>query len=281
MQTALDVEVALTDRREVSAVQLRDSETDEIVFEAAISGRKAPAEYTWNDCEALEERDVAARIVSLGRQYSLTMPASEEATAALEHLLILVDDKPFYAPATKPSVDKETEETENPSVVDAKPIADNPDSRPVDLEAGDLVVCALPSRRAEPTKSTARPGIVVNTRTMAGRKFLDIAWGGPIETAGPAPHELAIAQAVEMAEAKLDIPTRFNLRRRFLVPEEDTARLHHRLGRISKNAENRLREGLLYAGDVSPEPVAEPTRKQRPLVVERRRSRSVRPPNSR
>ncbi|MWD27228.1 tyrosine-type recombinase/integrase [Aquicoccus sp. SCR17] len=281
MQTALDVEVALTDRREVSAVQLRDSETDEIVFEAAISGRKAPAEYTWNDCEPLEEKDVAARIVSIGRQYSLTMPASEEATAALEHLLILVDDKPFYAPATKPSVDKETEETENPSVVDAKPIADNPDSRPVDLEAGDLVVCALPSRRAEPTKSTARPGIVVNTRTMAGRKFLDIAWGGPIETAGPAPHELAIAQAVEMAEAKLDIPTRFNLRRRFLVPEEDTARLHHRLGRISKNAENRLREGLLYAGDVSPEPVAEPTRKQRPLVVERRRSRSVRPPNSR
>ena len=118
----------------------------------------------------------------------------------------------------------------------------------------------------------------MNTRTMAGRKFLDIAWGGPIETAGPAPHELAIAQAVEMAEAKLDIPTRFNLRRRFLVPEEDTARLHRRLGRIGKSAEARLRETLVHAGDVSPEPVEEPVRKPRPLVVERNRSKSVRPP---
>jgi len=281
LQTALDVEVALTDRREISAVQLRDSETDEIVFEATISGRKAPAAYPWNDCEALEEKDVAARIISFGRQYSLTMPASEEATAAVEHLLILDDDKPFYTPTAKPRVAKETEEIENASVDDAKSIVDDPDSGPVDLVAGDLVVCALPSRRTGLTKSTARPGIIVNTRTMAGRKFLDIAWGGPIETASPAPHEFAIGQAVEMAEAKLDIPTRFNLRRRFLVPEADTARLHHRLGRISKSAENRLREGLLCAGDVSPEPVAEPVRKQRPLVVERRRSRSVRPPNSR
>ncbi|NNU79891.1 hypothetical protein HMH01_05500 [Halovulum dunhuangense] len=121
LQTTLDVEVALTDRREVSAVQLRNAETDEIVFEAAISGRKAPSAYPWNDCEALEERDVAARIISLSRQYSLTMPASEEATAALEHLLILVDDKPFYIPAAKHSVGSETEATGNERAGDAEP----------------------------------------------------------------------------------------------------------------------------------------------------------------
>lgn len=147
LQTALDVEVALTDQREISAVQLRDSETDEIVFEAAISGRKAPATYPWNDCEALEEKDVAARIISLGRQYSLTMPAGEEATAALEHLLILVDDKPLYLPAAKRSVTEEATRTENASMADAEPVVQEPGCRAVDLAAGDLVVCALPSRR--------------------------------------------------------------------------------------------------------------------------------------
>ncbi|MGR3495646.1 hypothetical protein [Citreimonas sp.] len=281
LQTVLDVDVALTDRREISAVQLRDSETDEIVFEAAISGRRAPSAYPWNDCEVLDEKDVAARIISLGRQYSLTMPASEEATAALEHLLILIDDKPFYTPVAKPSVAKETEETENVPVADAESVFQEPGCRPVDLVAGDLVVCVFPSRRADPTKSTARPGIVVSTHTLGGRKFLDIAWGSPLEASGPAPHELAISQPVEMVEAKLDIPTRFNLRRRFLVHDGDTERLHLRLGRISKGAEARLRESLGYAGDVSPEPVQEAIRKPRPLTVERRRTKSMRPLQSR
>ena len=280
LQTALDVELALTDRREISAVQLRDSETDEIVFEAAITGRKAPATYPWNDCEPLEEKDVASRIISLGRQYSLTMPANEEATAALEHLLILVDDMPFYPLTPKRSVTEETVRTQNALLADAELVVQEPDCRAVDLATGDLVVCALPSHRAGLTETPARPGIVVNTRTMGGRKFLDIALGGPMESAGSAPHELAIARSIEMAEAKLDLPTRFNLRRRFLVPEEDTSRLHHRLGRISKSTENRLREGLQHAGDVSPEPVTEPVRKQRPLAVERRHSKNVRPLNS-
>lgn len=277
LQTVLDVEVALTDRREVSAVQLRDAETDEIVFEASISGRKAPSAYPWNDCEALEEKDVAARIILLSRQYSLTMPASEEATAALEHMLILVDEMPFYIPAAKRHFAEGTGETGNVSAADAEPMIREPGCRPVDLVAGDLVICALPSRRAGAIKSSARPGIIVNTKTMGGRKFLDIAWGGPSDTAGSAPHELAIVRSGEMAEAKLDIPTRFNMRRRFLVPEEDTSRLHHRLGRIGKSAEARLRESLDQAGDVSPEPVEETIRMPRPLKVERKRTKSVRP----
>ncbi len=280
LQTALDVEVALTDRREISAVQLRDSETDEIVFEAAISGRKAPAAYHWNECSALDEKEVASQVITLSRQHSLTMPASEEATAVLEHLLILVDDNPFVVAAAKLKNAETAEATGDVSAGDGEPVVPDPGCRPLQLVAGDLVVCALPSRRAGVTKSTARPGLVVNTRSMAGRKFLDIAWGGPIETEGPAPHELAISQAVEMAEAKLDIPTRFSMRRRFLLPEEGSARLHRRLGRISKTAEVRLQECLCQAGDVSPQPVEEANGQSRPLAVERRRTKSVRLPKS-
>lgn len=280
LQTALDVDVALTDLREVAAVLLRDAETDEIVFEASISGRKAPSGFPWNGCLPLDEQDVASRIVSLSRQYSLTMPASEEATAALEHLLILVDDTPFYDPAANRNTTDELEETGREPVTDAQTHIEDQDHRPVDLVRGDLVVCALPSRRVGGHEATARPGIVVNTRSLGGRKFLDIAWGCPLDVSGPAPHDLAISQKEEMIQAQLDIPTRFNLRRRFLVPEEGTTLLHRRLGRISQNAQARLHEGLSCAGDVSPEPVFERLRPARPLTLEKRRTKSVRPPRS-
>ncbi|WP_417256527.1 site-specific integrase [Celeribacter halophilus] len=276
LQAALDVEVALTDRKEISAVQLRDTKTDEVVFEAVISNRKAPTSYPWNDCDVLEEKDVAAQILSLSRQYSLTMPASEEATAALEHLLILVDEKPLYVPIADRSVGKEPESVTSLPAIQTEQDTQDPGSHPVDLVAGDLVIYALPNCRSE-AAATARPGLVVNTRTLAGRKFLDIAWGGPIGPSGPALYELAISQAVEMAEAKLDIPTRFNLRRRFFVPEDATKHLHRRLGRLGKTAKARLRDCLDHAGDVSPAPIEETIRKSRPLTIERKRTKSVRP----
>ncbi|KRS18951.1 tyrosine-type recombinase/integrase [Roseovarius indicus] len=281
LQTALDVDVALTDRREVSAVLLRDAETDEIVFEASVSGRKAPSAYPWNGCAPLGEKDVAASIISLSRQYSLTMPASEEATAALEHLLILVDDKPLYTPSANRKTLAGQQKTEKDFMIDAEPNIPDQDCRPVDLVVGDLVVCALPNRRGDITSSTGRPGLIVATRTLGNRKFLDIAWGCPLETSRPAPNELAISGSVELAEAQLDIPTRFNLRRRFLVPETDTNLLHRRLGRIGKNSQARLHEHLSRAGDITPEPVYESTRQPRPLSVERRRTKSVRPKKAR
>ncbi|HEY9039240.1 MAG TPA: hypothetical protein VIN05_09910 [Roseovarius sp.] len=97
--TALDVELAMTDQRKVSAVMLREAETDEIEFEVSIAGRKAPAACPWNECASLDAKDVATRIVSFGRQHSSTMPANEQATAAFEHLLILVEDRPLRLPA--------------------------------------------------------------------------------------------------------------------------------------------------------------------------------------
>jgi len=115
---------------------------------------------------------------------------------------------------------------------------------------------------------------------LGNRKFLDIAWSSPLESSGPAPYELAISQPAEMAKAELHIPTSFNLRRRFLVPEDDATRLHRRLGRIGGNALLRLNEALGYTGDVSPEPVYENSRPSRPLTVEKRRTKSMRPHRS-
>lgn len=268
LQMSLDVEVALTDQREISAVQIRDSETDEIVFEATISGRKAPSAYAWNECDALDEKEIAARIVTLSRQYSLTMPASEEAVAALEHLMILVDE-PRTRPAVNRNIGVRLEKAEKERAGDVKPDIQDQSCRAVDLALGDLVICAFPRRRTNDGKSSSRPGLIVGVRSMGGRKFLDIAWGGALAASGPAPYELEISRSLELAEAQLDIPTQFNLRRRFLVPEEGTNLLHRRLGRIGKNAKSRLRECLGYVGDISPEPVLENTRSPRPPTVER------------
>ena len=278
LKAALDVEVALTDRREVSAVQFRDAETDEIVFEATIAGRKAPSAYPWNECGALEEKDVAVRIVSLARQYSLTMPASEEATAALEHLLILVEDRPLQIPAyqvaqgaqnDRPAGDSEPHHVSEPAAHEA-------DRQPAGFARGDLVICVFPPRGSGRGNPAPRPGLVVDTRKLGGKTYLDIAWGRPLEPSGPAPHELALLRPTEMAEARIDIPTRFNLRRRVLVPEGATT-LHGRLGRIGKSGCTRLGECLIHAGDVSPAPIQEAGSAARPLTVERRRSKSVRP----
>ncbi|MEO9629684.1 MAG: DUF6538 domain-containing protein [Sulfitobacter sp.] len=281
--TALDVEVALTERREISAIQLRDAETDEIVFEAAVSGRKAPAGFPWNDCEALSEKDVAARIISLGREYSLTMPANEEATGALEHLLILVDDKPFYNQVRREDrlADNHEAKPNNDLGDEPRSVADKADLRTADLCRGDLVIGLFPTRNAGSDSPAPRPGLVVDTRTLAGQTYLDVAWGGPIGPSRAAPHELVLTQPKEMLVAQIDIPTRFNLRRRILVPAESKAFLHGRLGRIGEGACTRLRECLIHAGDVSPTPFQEANRPVRALTIERRRTKSVRPRASR
>ncbi len=160
----------MTDQREVSAVMLRDSETDEIVFEASIAGRKAPSAYPWNECMSLDAKDVATRIVSLGRQYSLTMPANEEATAALEHLLILVEDRPLQIPAfqvargapnDRPAADGESGHV-------SEPTAEQADQGPAGFAQGDLVICVFPTRRSSTGNPTPRPALVIDTRKEAG-----------------------------------------------------------------------------------------------------------------
>jgi len=270
----LDVEIALTDQREVSAVQLRDGETDEIMFEAFVAGQKAPTGSAWNDCSAVDAKDIAARILALSKQHSLTMPASEEATAALEHLLILVDDKPQDTPnvsrPTSPLAGKDS----GPRFP-TECVLPNEAELTAEFSPGDLVVCTFPSSRAGLDKPSSRPGLVVHIRSLGDQQYLDVAWGAPVTTSPPAAHELALAQACDLDLAQIEIPTRFNMRKRILIAESDVNHLHKRLGRLSEKSNKWLQECLLYAGDVSPEPVSERARKSIPLTVERRRTKKM------
>ena len=280
---ALDVNLDLTDQGQVSAVQLRDPDTDEIVFEATVSGRRAPTGKGWSDCENLDAKVVATRLSSLGQEYALTLPASEEATAALEHLLILVDERPLNASGTQrmqSDMDDRPDIVSRSDTAPCKPPA-TVDQRSGRISRGDTVVCVFPSHRSATGTSTPRPGLVVETRNMGGRTYLDIAWGGPLRPSGPASHELALSQQSEITDARLDLPTRFDMRRRVLVPEDDTSLVHGRLGRIGSSVSARLRDCLLQAGDVCPAPIREAQRPARPLTIERRRTKSVRPSSAR
>ena len=208
------------------------------------------------------------------------MPANEEATAALEHLLILVDDKPFYNQVRRDERRAHGDQATLDNNLEHEPIseADNAALQTASLGQGDLVICLFPTRSSG---SAPRPGLIVDTRTLAGQTYLDVAWGGPMNASGVVPHELSLVQPKEMIEAQIDIPTRFNLRRRVLVPEKSKVYLHGRLGHIGDSARARLGECLLHAGDVSPVPIQETGRPARALTIERRRTKSVRPGLSR
>ncbi|ANT61826.1 hypothetical protein AYJ57_15270 [Salipiger sp. CCB-MM3] len=274
---SLDVDVALTDAGDLAALQLRDSETDEVLFEAAVAGRKAPSGYPWNDCAPLQAAEIAKKIVTLARDHAITFPASEEATSALEHLLILAEEPPSQFPEAVSGPVAPTEHAAVEAATDINVAADmSPDADRGTLAAGDIVVCAFPSSRPGTVAPAPRPCLVVNVRTLAGRTHLDLAWGGPLTAASPAPYELAVSQPAELATARVDIPTRFNLRRRVLVSEDCHAVLQKRLGRIPPAAALRLRDCLTFAGDVSPVPLEEARSPARPLTIERRRSKSVR-----
>lgn len=277
--TTLDLEVALSDQREVTAVSLRDAETDEIVFESRISGQNAPSAAQWCECPSLDAVDVAKQIQSLTQQYSLTLPASEEATAALEHLLILADDKPLHNSGCRDGVDRRNDKSpfELGPHREVETLTGKDELRTAALRQGDVVLCAFPTRSANANAPSPRPGLIIDTRTLAGQTYLDVAWGGPMEDSGVAPHELALSCPNEMLEAKVDTATRFNTRRRVLVPKNSKCYLHARLGHLSGGGVARLRECLIHAGDVSPEPIQEAGRPiVRPLTIERHRTKSVR-----
>lgn len=279
---ALDVEVAMTGAGDLSAIMLRHAETDEVLFEAVVAGRKAPSGDQWNECVALEPAELAKEIASLGREYALTFPASEEATSALEHLLILAEEPPSQFPEAVSGPVAAPEPAAVDAASDANVAADpSSEGKPRDIAAGDIVVCTFPSPRRGAELPAPRPCLVVDVRTMAGKTYLDLAWGGPLTTASPAPYELAVSQPAELATARVDIPTRFNLRRRVLVSEDRHEALQKRLGRIPPAAALRLRDCLTFAGDVSPVPLEEARSPARPLTIERRRSKSVRPQGGR
>lgn len=87
----LEVEVTLADRGGVAGLRLTDPEMDEVVFEARVRGASSPRAADGAPMPVLDAKDVANRVLDLGRTHALTMPASDEAVAAIDHLLILGD----------------------------------------------------------------------------------------------------------------------------------------------------------------------------------------------
>lgn len=73
-----------------------------------------------------------------------------------------------------------------------------------------------------------------------------------------------------MAQARLTAPTLFDMRRRFLVAEDEETRLDRRLGTLSERTRKRIRETLLMAGDVAPTPIGKAAAPKAVPVVENR-----------
>lgn len=273
----LDVVISLTDQSEVSELRLIDPDTDETIFAARIESLPTPKDEDAEDLPIMSAKAVADRVLELGRHHSLTLPTSEEFVAAFEHLLILGDlprpQQRTMAGQPTAQIRPESEQAAAPSVPVASPLAATPVAEQTPSETfrpGDTAICVFPSKQHGEMDSKAKPCLIVNVRTLGGRRYLDLAQGFGGEHGRVAPYHLVVNSAPELAAACLTQPTRFDLRRRFLIAEDDSHRVHRRLGTLGNTASMRLGEALTFAGDVSPEPVSEERRVHRkPVVVER------------
>ncbi|MBV0893140.1 hypothetical protein KTN05_15090 [Paracoccus sp. Z118] len=271
MLPSLDVTVALGDQSELLAVRLSDPDTEEVIFAGRIEGTSPPREEGWTDIAAISARTVADEILALTSSYSLSLPSNEEQLAALEHLLML-GTPPRAVPALGAERDNATHQAivhdDNSPAHSAEISGDIPVCG--SFAVGDLIICALPLSRRGQENAAPRPGLVIGSRDLGGRRYLDIAWGAPAGTKHPAPHELVVVGPSEIAEAQLAAATHFDLRRRYLIPEDDRNRLHRKLGRLASHARKRLSETLCFAGDITPTPVAMTASTKMALVIERR-----------
>jgi hypothetical protein len=148
-------------------------------------------------------------------------------------------------------------------------------------EVGDTAICVFPLKRRGNSDGQPRPGLVVGVRTMNGRRYLDIAQGSRAQPKPIAPHLIAVNDQDGLSLARIKMPTCFDLRRRILVAEDDTLRIHRPLGMLADTAKKRLREALGFVGDISPEPLCErrPTQGAK-FQVERRSRKAMKPERS-
>lgn len=281
---SLFVEVALAKDGAVSALRISDPDTEEVVLEASVEGSSAPAGDDWSGARPLAAKEIANRVLSLSRMHALTMPASEEAAAAIEHLLILGDlpapvrsvssPAPTATPVEEGSLAPVHEPTASADTAagEPAPCADALDAGA--LRIGDTAICVFPLSRTG-GEAAPRPALVVNVRTMRGRRYLDIARGGPWQGGSPAPHQVVVRNPDSTSVARLSGPTCFDLRRRILVAEDDRTRIHRRLGTLDALGRKRMEEARLLSGDVSPDPVGELPERRTDVVVVRRKRREI------
>ena len=85
------VEVDLQGNGEVGAIGVYDAATEEVLLEARIAGAKLPPSSPRSSATALEKEDCASRLLAMSASHEVLMPGSEEATRAIEHLLVFAN----------------------------------------------------------------------------------------------------------------------------------------------------------------------------------------------
>ena len=281
---SIDVLVSLSDNGEVGALRLCDPETDETIFGSRIAGTPSPKDEAVKHLPVMCAREVATRILALQMEYSFTLPTCEASTAGFEHILIhgeLPTPKPptVEAGPANMGVEEDTRAAvafppSNVALADAEGATGTNGG----FKAGDTTICIFPLKRRGNQDGQPRPGLIVAIRMMGGRRYLDVAMGSPTEPDHPKSYQLVLSNSAELTSAMLQRPTSFDLRRRILIGENDTGRIHRRLGSLESSACKRLRESMVFVGDVLPEPVCErPASRNVPLLVERRSAKALKP----
>lgn len=280
---SIDVLVSLTDDGKVCALRLCDPDTDEAIIGARIEGTACPKDEAARNLPILPMHEIATQVLALQTEYSFTLPACEESTAGFEHLLIhgeLPAPKPVEEDRSAPS-GKNVQENEREATapgISPWALTGSGSATPVDgaFQTGDTAICVFPLTRRGNQDGQPRPGLIVAVRTLAGRRYLDVAQGTPAASGQPASHHFVLNKSSELTQARLRQPTCFDLRRRMLIAEDDAGRVYHRLGALSDSARRGLGETMAFAGDVSPEPVCErPASRGNPVLVERRSGKAM------
>ncbi len=286
---SLDVMIWLSNREELCAIHLTDPDTDETILAARIDGAPLPKDDDSRSFPVLSGKDVATQLLALQGTYALTLPVCEASIAALEHMLILGDP-----PARSPLGSKPDPERVVQNAGEATASALHGEIQPgvnarreseggaaAGFEVGDTAICVFPLKRKGNSDGQPRPGLVVKVRTMNGRRYLDIAQGSPAQPNPIAPHQIVITDQEGLSAARIKMPTCFDLRRRILVAEDDTFRIHCPLGTLADKPRKRLGEALGFAGDISPDPLCESSRTRSATFQVERRSRKAMNPRPR
>ena len=223
------IEVALQKNGEVGAVCVTSYESDKVFFKARIEGARISPEHELASAQKMPLEEVATRLDHILQSFELPLPADEETTQAIEHMLIFArPGERADAPAGLPEAVK----SEDPAVSDA--------SKPsLDVSAGDEVRPRLPYSAGQVVSGYAsadgsmRRALVVGTRTLGRRLFLDLAAECAVRAKQGHAHQLWLLTEAEIAAAGLSGAAGFDLRHRMLVEAECSSRSSVVLGRLS------------------------------------------------
>ena len=85
------VDVDLETNGAIAAIGVYDAATEEALMEVRIEGTKLPASKPRSSAKRLDKEQAADCLLEISTSYEILMPGSEEATQALEHLLIFAE----------------------------------------------------------------------------------------------------------------------------------------------------------------------------------------------